>query len=235
MQAVTLTVHGVLVPIEPSEVSPVIWEALVSGSYEAKEARWIAKCVQPDDRVLELGSGVGIVTALIARVDNVHVWAFEANPLTAALARRVLNANQIENVSLSQGVLTAGAAQELKFYIRSDLWMSSMDEQQGPYLRVIELASQDIDAFIARHDINVLVMDIEGAERDLLSKAELPGVERIFLELHDHLYGLDGIRDITRALVSKGFGYDPRGSSGPCVLFSRDDKPRVYQEEAEWA
>jgi FkbM family methyltransferase len=232
---VTLTVHGVKVPIEATEVSPVVWEALASGTYEAKEARWITKCVRPGDRVLELGSGIGVVTTLIAAIPDVRVWAYEANPLTVALARRVLEANAIANVTLRQGVLTAGASKDLPFYIRADLWMSSMDEKQGPYLKVVQLASSDIDAFVSRNEIDVLVMDIEGAERDLLQNAELPGVDRIFLELHDHLYGLAGIRDITQALAEKGFGYDPRGSSGPCVLFSRDDAPRAYQEEAEWA
>jgi hypothetical protein len=60
--------------------------------------------------------------------------------------------------------------------------------------------------------------------------AELRGIERIFLELHDHLYGLAGIRDITHALAAKGYAYDPRGSRGPCVLFTKDDGPRKYVE-----
>jgi hypothetical protein len=75
-------------------------------------------------------------------------------------------------------------------------------------------------------------MDIEGAERDLLREAGFPGVERIFMEMHDHLYGLAGIRDMTGALAAKGFAYDPRGSSGSCVLFSRSNEAREYQADA---
>lgn len=106
-----------------------------------------------------------------------------------------------------------------------------MDENQGPYEYAIELSSTNIDEFIAQHDINVLVMDIEGAERDLLQNADLTGVQRIFLELHDHLYGLAGIRDMTHALAAKGYAYDPRGSQGPCVLFAKDDGVREYEPE----
>ncbi len=76
-------------------------------------------------------------------------------------------------------------------------------------------------------------MDIEGAERDLLRDAKLKGVERIFVELHDHLYGLSGVRDITQALAEKGFAYDPRGSRGPCVLFAKDDGPREYDPDVD--
>lgn len=226
-----LNVHGIKVPVTANDVSPVIWQALTDGSYEAKEARSVHKAVQPGDNVLELGSGIGIITATIAGIEGVSVWAFEANPATADLARRVIVANALDNVMLAQGLLTAGAPGSFHFYVRSDLWMSSMDRNQGPYEYCIELSSKNIDRFIVEHQINVLVMDIEGAEHDLLQNAELPGIERIFLELHDHLYGLAGIRDMTHALALKGFAYDPRGSHGPCVLFAKDDGVREYQPE----
>jgi FkbM family methyltransferase len=226
-----LTVHGITVPLSPDEVSPLIWQALTSGSYEAKEAKWVFKAVRLNDRVLELGTGIGIITSLIAKVPGVRVWSFEANPLTAALAQRVINANGLGNVVLSQGVLAAGEPRIIPFYIRKDLWMSSMDKNQGPYRRELALSTTNIDSFIADHAINILVMDIEGAERDLLGRSELPGIERVFLELHDHLYGLSGIREITQALGSKGFAYDPRGSCGPCVLFAKDQGLREYEPE----
>jgi FkbM family methyltransferase len=226
-----LNIHGIEVPLASDEVSAVIWQALTSGSYEAKEARLVSKAIKPGDRVLELGAGIGIITAIIANIQGVSVWAFEANPSTAVLAKRVIDANCLNNVNFSQGLLKAGEPHTTQFYVRRDLWMSSMDENQGPYEKVIELTSVNIDSFIFRHNINTLVMDIEGAERDLLENAKLPGVERIFLELHDHLYGLSGIRDITHALAVRGYAYDPRGSQGPCVLFSKDDGKRNYIED----
>ena len=205
-----LDVHGIALPLSSDEVSPVIWQALTDGSYEAKEARSVLKAIKPGDRVLELGSGIGIITSIIAGIEDVSVWAFEANPSTAALAERVIKAN-----------------------FRRDLWMSSMDENQGPYEKRIEISSANIDEFIASRGITALVMDIEGAERDLLGRADLSGVERIFVELHDHLYGLAGVRDIMQALTAKGYAYDPRGSRGPCVLFSKDESPREYDPEVD--
>jgi hypothetical protein len=109
--------------------------------------------------------------------------------------------------------------------------MSSMIADQGPYDRVLRITSADVDAFVRRHKINALVMDIEGAELELLQRAELPGIERVFVELHDHLYGLAGVSNISHAMAAKGLIYDPRGSSGPCVLFSRDDGERQFDAE----
>lgn len=224
----TLVVHGVTVPFGRDDVSPIIWDELSHGTYEEKEVRWLRTVVRPHDRVLELGSGVGITTAVIAGIPDVHVWAYEASPSSFALAQQVMVANALENVTLSQGILSAGAPQDLEFYVRRDLWMSSLIEAQGPYEATIKITSSNIDQVIDEHRIDIVVMDIEGAEVDLLVGAELRGVHRVFLELHDHLYGLQGIRKITDALGSKGFGYDPRGSSGSCVLFSRCDRPREY-------
>ncbi|MGH6858722.1 MAG: FkbM family methyltransferase [Phyllobacterium sp.] len=226
-----LRLHGIDVPISPDEVSQVIWSALEDGSYEAKEARWAVKAVKPGDRILELGSGIGIITSLLAAVEGTHVMAFEANPHTVELAHRVIKANNRNNVELRHGLLTAGLPRDFTFYVREDLWMSSLLEHQGPYLDTIVVRSANIDNVIGHAGIDLVVMDIEGAELDLLTGAELPGVERVFLEFHDHLYGLQGIRELTSAMAGKGFAYDPRGSSGPCVLFSRNTDPRSYEPE----
>lgn len=218
-----LSIHGIRLPLTAADVSPIIWQALTSGNYEAKEARQVQRLLRPGDKVLELGSGIGVITTIMAARPDVTIWSFDANPRTIELARRVAAANDIQNASFTHGLVTAGAPETYSFYIRRDFWMSSMIESQGPYEQVIPLRSQNIDEFIARHDINVLVMDIEGAERELLQAAALQGVDRVFLELHDHLYGLAGIRDVFAAMSARGFAYDPRNSSGPCVLFVRDD------------
>ncbi|MCZ0964391.1 FkbM family methyltransferase [Paracoccus benzoatiresistens] len=215
-------IHGVRVPITANEVSPVIWEALTSGRYEAKEARLVRRLVREGDCVLELGAGIGVITSVIASTPHVKVWSYDANPYTVSLAERVAKANNLDNVTFSHGLVTAGSSGNHLFYIRSDFWMSSLIAEQGPYVEVIETPSLDVDTIISKRDINVLVMDIEGAERQLLGSARLDGVDRVFLELHDHLYGLAGIRDIFHAMLLRNFSYDPRNSSGACIVFSRD-------------
>lgn len=225
-----LHLHGIDVPIGSNDVSPVIWQALTDGSYEAKEARQVPDCIEAGDRILELGTGIGVITTLMARMPDVRIWSFDADPVTIALARRVADANGVNNVTFAQGLLSPGAPATHTFYIRDDFWMSSLSKVQGPYRATMEMQSMDIDGFLMRNAINVLVMDVEGAERDILGRSGLPGVDRIVLELHDHLYGLTGVRDLFDAMHRKGYAYDPRGSSGPCVLFRKDDGGiRPYQ------
>ena len=233
MSSSSLVVHGIEVPISPSEVSPLIWERLSNGSYESKEIRLAPKAAKRGDRILELGAGLGIVTSALAAVPLARVWAFEADPLTVKLAQRVLATNERDNVVLAHGILGAGQPRDFRFYRRRDLWASSLIESQGCYEETIHVPSANVDEFVARHSIDLMVMDIEGAELELLSQATLPGVERIFVELHDFLYGLEGVQTIMMELGRKGYAYDPLGSSGACVLFTRDRSPRVQVADAE--
>ncbi|MEX0408683.1 FkbM family methyltransferase [Aquibium sp. LZ166] len=227
----SLDVHGIQLPIDAAEVSSEIWSALTTGQYEANEARRVRRAIQPNDRVLELGAGLGVITSIIASIEGVRVWSFEADPRTARLAQRVIDLNCSDNVTLTNGILAAGSPTKVEFFQRSDFWMSSRFAEQGPYEQVIQVPSSDIDTFLQAHGINVLVMDIEGSELELVQHAKLAGVERIFLELHDHLYGLAGVQAIGDALARKGLIYDPRGSSGPCVLYSVDDGERQFDAE----
>jgi hypothetical protein len=60
-----MIIHGIRLPITAQDVSPIIWHALESGKYEAKEARQVQRLLRSGDRVLELGSGIGVVTVVM--------------------------------------------------------------------------------------------------------------------------------------------------------------------------
>lgn len=226
-----LILHGIQVPILETDVSPKIWNAIQAGDYEAKEASSIVRVLRPGDRVIELGSGLGIITCIMARIPDVLIWSFDANPHLISLARRVASRNNVKNAIFKHRLLSSSPSNDCIFFIRSDFWMSSLLEEQGPYEYKIKIRSHNIDDFIEKHSANVIVMDIEGAELELLSSAKLNGVDRVFLEVHDHLYGLNGVRHIFSSMDRLGFSYDPRGSVGPCVLFTRDEgKARIYED-----
>ena len=104
-----MIIHGIRLPITSEDVSPIIWQALESGKYEAKEARQVRKLLHTGDRVLELGAGIGVITAVMAQTPGVTIWSFDANPHTIELAERVAAANEIDNVTFRQGLLMSGA------------------------------------------------------------------------------------------------------------------------------
>lgn len=216
-----LNVHGLEVPVSQNDVPSAIWSSLIDDSYRANAANLVVKAVEPNDRVLELGTGLGIISSLLAAADGVQVWSFEANPEVATLAEKVIHANNRNNVVVAPGLPMPGPSREISYYVRAEPWMSSFAAEHGAYVEVHSFASIDVNDLIQRHNINFIVMNIGGAELEFVTHAHLKNIERIFLELHDHLYGLDGIKKITDELMDKGFVYNPRLSDGTGVTYSR--------------
>jgi tRNA G37 N-methylase Trm5 len=217
-----LNVHGVEVPISQNDVPAELWSNLLDDSYRADAAKIATKAVQPNDRILELGAGLGIVTSLLAGSEGVRVWSFEGDPEMASLAKKIVLANNRTNVTVTQGLPMPGPSREISYYVRAKPWMSSFSKEHGEHVEVHSFASIDVNDFIQQHDINYIVMNIGGAELEFVKHAHLKAIERIFLELHDHLYGLDGIKKITSELMDKGFVYNPRLSHATGVTYSRD-------------
>jgi len=61
-----------------------------------------ALAVRKSDRVLEIGTGSGYLTALLARRGS-HVWSLEINPALAAFGRANLERHGVDNVTLETG------------------------------------------------------------------------------------------------------------------------------------
>ncbi|WP_370462125.1 methyltransferase [Phyllobacterium sp. SYP-B3895] len=119
-------------PVLPGDVSEKIWSALQNGTYEAKEAFWVKRAVRPGDRILELGTGLGIISSVMAATDDVRVLAFDANPEVVVLARKVISTNGFDNVTVNHGLLMAGEPCEVPFYVRKDFGCLRHSQTRAP-------------------------------------------------------------------------------------------------------
>ncbi len=133
--------------------------------------------------------------------------------------------NGVERVEVKNGVASVGPAQardaKAEFYARPDFWMSSLSPEPYAYDQVHSVPVLPLDALLRRNAINMIVCDIEGGEVALLPEADLSSVDRIYVEVHDHLTGLSGVKTLFDALSAKGFAYDLRHSCGSVVLFTK--------------
>ena len=232
-----LSLAGITIPTGFPEtddiITPTIREAIEEGYYEASEARFIPRIVEPGDRVLELGAGIGFISTLVARQPGVEkIVAVEANPKLIPFIRRLHRMNHVDGVEVVNAILANGLEGPVQFYLREDFWMSSMAPGPEPYCEVVEIPVVNMDALLRRERINLVICDVEGAEATLFEGADLSSVERFYLELHDHLTGIRGIADVFRTLAGQGLIYDPRGSAGPVVLFRRLEADEVLRPYA---
>lgn len=217
-----LEADGVLIPDDPAVITPAIARAIREGRFEAEESSQIAAIVRPGDRVLEIGAGIGFISTLLARQRRVAaVIAVEANPGLMDYMARLHAINGVRKVRRLNAVLTNGPEQRATFYLRPDFWMGSLAPGPNPWVGTVQVPTMRLDALLREEAIDLVVCDVEGAEATLFEGADLSGVDRLWVEIHDHVTGLSGVRRLFATMAAQGFVYDPRHSIGPVVLFRR--------------
>lgn len=213
---------GVKIPPDPAVITGVIRKAILDGRFEAEESSQIPHIVRPGDRVLEIGAGIGFISTLLSRQPRVaRVIAVEANPNLIAYMERLHDMNHVRKVRRINAVLTNEDRATATFYLRRDFWMGSLSPEPNAFCGTVEVATMHLDKLIRDEAVDLIVCDVEGAETVLFQGADLSGVDRIFLEMHDHVTGLSGVRHLFATLADHGFVYDPRHSLGSVVLFQR--------------
>lgn len=224
--------RGVLIPDDPRIITPAIRSAILSGRFETEEADAVPGIVRPGDVVLEIGAGLGFMSTLLAREPATRrVIAAEANPELMNYMTSLHWENDV-TVERLNVVLTNQDRESATFYLRRDFWMGSLIEGPNPYLGTVEVPTRSLDGLLRAEGVTLVVCDVEGAEAFLFADADLSGVDRIFVELHDHVTGLKGVASLFAALGARGFSYDPRHSNRSVVLFQRvqeNEVPRPYQ------
>lgn len=198
-----LAYHGVRIGTSAEEIPKYVRSALFKGTYEDYECRLVERVVAPGDRVLEIGTGIGVVSLLSTRLAGEgNVLSCEANPALEPLIR----ANYARNGWQPNLTMTAVTAdgRDLVFHQNDNLLTSSAHDRQLEG-QAITVASTPINTLIEAHRPTVLVMDVEGSETELLPAANLDGVNSIIVEVHPHIVGEDAIAALTAGLEARGF------------------------------
>lgn len=228
--------QGVRVPFVPSIVTPRIEKPLRKSRYEKGEALALKRILKPGDRVLELGAGLGLLSAIAAQVPGVEaVTAVEANPTLMPMIRETHRLNGITSVELLNAAVTGpGAAGEgtLPFYLRRDFWASSMDPRSRRYKDVVQVGRVSFEQLLAERRPSVIVCDIVGAELGLFEGTDLSGVRAVVVELHPKVYGETGRARVERVLEAAGLARQPGFEKSTVQLFLR--QPGDAPSAASW-
>lgn len=201
-----LTHYGVVVPTAADWVPKTVRDGVFTGQYEANEAVMVRHALREGDRVVEIGTGTGFVSALCAKIcGSQNVFSFEANPKMDSLIRETYRLNDVAPQLRMRAVTTDGAA--LSFFAADNLVSSSAyaRDVSGQHVTV---ESVTIAAVLRDLAPTVLVMDVEGAEVDLLPAANLTGVRCIILETHPQIVGKDKIDALISGLTAQGFSVE---------------------------
>lgn len=191
-----IRVHGVWVNshLIPSER---IRKTLFDNSYERDEIRQMQAELRPDDRLLELGGGMGVVACAASRmVPSGSVLSFEANPGMARIARDHVALNGADGVEVRTGILDHVAGSQ-QFFVAPDFWESSLLPQPG--WQAITVEAFPLDEVLRSFAPTVVMMDIEGGEYGLLATnawSACPTLRSLIVEFHR----VDNVEQVLAAL-----------------------------------
>jgi FkbM family methyltransferase len=225
----SLEYHGLTVPLNREGMNASVVMAILSNSYEDPEIRGLRRAVQPGDRVLELGSGLGIVSALAAKAaaPGGRVLSYEANPGMIPDTLAFLERHGITNIEIRNAVLIPGArtGETRDFHLASSFAVGSLMGGDGRRSReVISVAAEDLNKVVAEFDPDVLLCDIEGGEIDLIPALDASRIRAVVIELHPDRLSDDQLAVIRDALAGCGLFPSAPAPGGTVEIFTRQAK-----------
>ena len=229
--------EGLRVAVRPGFISDRIARPLQSGRYERGERRGLERLLRPDDRVLDLGGGLGVVASACARAcPEGAVLTVEANPELLPMIRETLRLNGATDAEVRHGaVVGPGAAPGPRsFYLRADFWASSMEPDSRPYLRAVSLPALPLADLMAEFRPTVLSCDIEGGEAGLFDGLDLSGLRLAVVEMHPKAIGEDGVAAVRRALIDAGLAPQPQARPSTVVTFLRQAAAKPAAPAPAW-
>jgi len=198
--------RGVRLPLRHPAITRPIQKDIFFGGYESKEAELVQLKIEPGDVVMEVGAGIGFLSALCARaVGNDRVFAYEANPQLMAVIRHVHDLNGVAPTVIN-AMLGEGAG-EREFFLEKDYWASSLIRGSAD-AQAILVPQVDRDEEIRRIAPTFLIVDIEGGEYEFFSNMDLTPVRKICIETHPHVLGNRRVSEILGWLIAEGFSLD---------------------------
>ena len=179
-----------------------IHDALVRGHYEYSERVLLRQILKPYHRVLDIGAGIGL-TSILARklLHEDTVLSYEANPIMRSTIEANFRLNGLVPRLRMKAIVADGTLVQL---YRNDNVTSSSVFYRDLGAKPILVESDGINDVIEEHRPNVVIMDVEGAESDLIPVAKLDDVEYLLVEFHPHVIGQERINCLVSMLEAAG-------------------------------
>lgn len=217
--------EGLTVDARRSGMIEPILRQLLQSEYERPEINGIAMVVREGDRVLELGAGLGIISALAGRAVGPlgRVLSYEANSSLLADTQAFFAANGIENVTMVNAVLVNELdPKPRKFHLSGSFAESSLLGVKGHRAKgSVEVAANSLSSVLSEFQPDVLICDIEGAELELFPAFPSSNLRAAVIELHPHRLSPGQIQSIHDGLAAKGLRRQLPGPGGTVDVYTR--------------
>ncbi len=210
--------HGVQLALFDG-MSAYMQRSILKGRYERGEARCLIQKVRPDDVVLEIGGGMGFISALAAHlIGSERVHSYEANP---GLIPRIHETYRLNDVAptVHNEILADGPGSET-FYVE-DEFVTSSTRRLSEAAREVQVPRVDVNESIRRTGATFLVMDIEGGEAELVPMIDWSPIRAVVVELHPQIIGEEACHKVQDHLAAQGLVKDGWTSTSNKICLER--------------
>ena len=214
-------VEGVKMKIDP-RMSAYQVNKLLCGRHTRHERQLMIPLLEPDDVVMELGGGIGMLsTACSLKIGGDRVHSYEANPTMESLIRKNYELNGVKP-HLKMCMLDEKPG-SCTFHVSEHFARSSAYQlkDQGE-TKAYEVPVESLNDEIHRIKPTVLIMDVQGSEGKLLGFADLSNVQKLLVEVHSNVIGISRVNELRRQLRNQGFSEVNR--AGQSFLYIREAK-----------
>lgn len=153
---------------------------IISSGWEELTTEMFKKVVKEGDVVVDLGANLGYYTLLAARLvgQKGKVYAFEPEPINYSLLLKNIELNGYDNVVTMQKAIS-NVVGTVRLFLDNKNTGAHTIYQPSDRREFIEVESVTLDEFFKdkKHQVNVIKMDIEGAEM-----AAFSGMDRVIRE-----------------------------------------------------
>lgn len=228
--------HAKLLDFQVTYPNLHAFRLLLSEIFFKGEYRFDARTEVPV--ILDCGANIGLATLFFKSVyPHAKISAFEADPETAAILRRNVEQNHLQDVSV-YNLMLSGTEGEGSFYVSKDLAASPLmsavpDRSQDT--REIRVRAARLSDFV-NGSVDLLKLDVEGSEFDVLNDLTRSGkislIKRMVIEYH-HKIGKQSSRlaKFLAILEDAGFEYQVSATCDPITRenFCQDILLGVYR------
>jgi len=198
---------------------PELRQAISNGTHAADLIECLPDAVQPGDRVLVLGGGLGAVSTLIAKehfADRVIV--VEPDMRIAPYLEHVHALNGVSWVETVNAVPVSAKAGRVPFFARRNLRMSSLSPEDGDWEAVMWVPTMDLGLILSDERIDLLICDLPPSMLAGLACANLGRTVRILARAEGDANSFLRENETAEILTLRGF---PAKAFRAAVLFDR--------------
>ncbi len=193
-----------------------IQEYLCSGLYEFAVLRALESKLAPDDVVMELGTGLGVISTYCAKTTSSdRVFTYEATPAWEPLIRDTYALNGVSPMLFMCMLCDRDGEQE--FYVPEAYWGSSSGQPPRP----VKVRTKRFNDELTRINPSLLIIDIEGGEYELVQYMIFHNVQKLIISIHPRTLGWEKALTVLSVLDKAGFEMDENASSRKVYYLER--------------